>query len=419
MMGYKQGYSFGRYSWAFPLLLGWAIVIAWSGVAQAQAIPGVTEAPPLPPEAALAIDAESYATYSGLSPDMAGRELRVQEASVAVTDALQREFADRLAGLSIGHAPFHIDLYLTGDDPVADRTIMIADSPVLIRFRTGAYASHAQLVVALALHQTEIRAALRQPPGIGVDPRIGALIVMVGRVDLAAEPADQLRDRIARIAGVPVRLATLDAPDSDLADVRGGMRMVGVDPSDGRRYACTTGFVVRRGTESGIVTAAHCPDDLAAIGQGGGATPLTFLGQWGWGYQDVQVHGSATPLTPLFWSDTAKTVARVVTAGRARASTRAGDWVCHRGERTGYSCAEVWLPDFAPAGDLCGGGCTPTWVAVRGPTCRSGDSGGPVFLGGVAFGIVKGGSYLGDGRCAFYYYMSIDFLPPGWSLATG
>ena len=36
------------------------------------------------------------------------------------------------------------------------------------------------------------------------------------------------------------------------------------------------------------------------------------------------------------------------------------------------------MPDFAPAGDLCGGGCTPTWVAVRGPTCRSGDSGGPL-----------------------------------------
>lgn len=77
------------------------------------------------------------------------------------------------------------------------------------------------------------------------------------------------------------------------------------------------------------------------------------------------------------------------------------------------------MPDFAPAGDLCGGGCTPTWVAVRGPTCRSGDSGGPVFLGGMAYGIVKGGSYRGDGSCTFYYYMSLDFLPDGWMLATG
>ncbi|MET4895937.1 hypothetical protein RN629_02045 [Sphingomonadaceae bacterium jetA1] len=388
----------------------------WAGVANAQARAGTSV---LQPRAALAIDAASYATHAGVSPDSALHELEVQEASVAVTDALRVEFGDRLAGLSIGHAPFHIDLYLTGETPVADRSVMIAGSPVLIRFRTGAYATHQQLIMALALHQTDIRAALRQPPGMGIDPRIGALVVMVSRADLAAEPADRLRDRIARMAGVPVQLTTMDAPDGDLADVRGGMRMVGVDPTDGRRYACTSGFVVRRGAESGVVTAAHCPDDLAAIEGPDTAMPLTFLGQWGWGYQDVQVHGSAQPLAPIFWSDTDKTIARLVTGGRARASTRAGDWVCHRGERTGYSCAEIWLPDFAPAGDLCGGGCTPTWVAVRGPTCRSGDSGGPVFLGDVAFGIVKGGSYLADGRCAFYYYMSIDFLPPGWLLATG
>ena len=148
--------------------------------------------------------------------------------------------------------------------------------------------------------------------------------------------------------------------------------------------------------------------------------PLPFLGQWGWGYQDVQVNGSPVTLPPAFWSDTAKTISRTVTGARSRDQTRAGDIVCHRGERTGYSCAEVWIPDFAPAGDLCGGACTPTWVAVRGPTCRSGDSGGPVFLGGTAYGIVKGGSYRGgDGSCAFYYYMSLDFLPDGWLLATG
>ena len=173
------------------------------------------------------------------------------------------------------------------------------------------------------------------------------------------------------------------------------------------------------------MTAASAPrarwPELAALGFTAlELMPLaSFGGQWGWGYQDVQLQGGALPLAPLFWSDTAKTVQRRVQGQRTRRSTRAADIVCHRGERTGYSCAEVWLPDFAPAGDLCGGGCTPTWVAVRGPTCRSGDSGGPVFLGGTAFGIVKGGSYRADGSCAFYYYMSLDFLPSGWSLAIG
>lgn len=375
---------------------------------------------PLDGNAALALDAAEYATLSGQAPMAAARELAVQEASVPLTDALKAEFADRLAGLSVGHAPFHIDILLTGDVPVADRVVQVAGSRVLVRFRTGAYATHHQLVIALALHQTEIRASLTQPPGIGVDPRIGALVVMVARADAEAEPGDALRDRIARIAGVPVRIATLDTSDSDLADLQGGERLIGIDPGNSRRYACTSGFVVRRGSDSAIVTAAHCPDDLVWTDAERRQHPLPFLGQWGWGYQDVQVNGSPAPLSPAIWSDTTKTISRRITGQRTRDQTRAGDIVCHRGERTGYSCAEVWIPDFAPAGDLCGGGCTPTWVAVRGPSCRSGDSGGPVFLGGIAYGIVKGGSYRGgDGSCAFYYYMSVDFLPDGWSLATG
>ncbi|WP_241488424.1 S1 family peptidase [Sphingomonas sanguinis] len=416
MMGYNQPKSWGLDSWAWASgIVALFLAFALGGTAQAQVVPAVA----LDDPAALALDAATYAAVSGQSPETALRALQVQRASIALTDALEVEFADRIAGLSVGHAPFHVDVLLTGDSPVADRTAMVAGTPVLVRFRTGAYASHAQLVVALALHQTEIRASLTQPPGIGIDPRIGALVVMVSRADLAAEPAEVMRDRIARLAGVPVRIATLEAPDVDLADLQGGARMVGVDPANGRRYACTSGFVVRRRGEDAVVTAAHCPDDLSWIDANGTAHPLRFQGQWGWGYQDVQVNVSPTPLLPLFWSDTAKTITRRVVGARTRASTRAGDIVCHRGERTGYSCAEVWMPDFAPAGDLCGGGCTPTWVAVRGPTCRSGDSGGPVFLGGTAYGIVKGGSYRGDGSCAFYYYMSLDFLPDGWTLATG
>jgi streptogrisin C len=39
-----------------------------------------------------------------------------------------------------------------------------------------------------------------------------------------------------------------------------------------------------------------------------------------------------------------------------------------------------------------------------------------VFSGTTAFGIVKGASYRRDGSCAFYFYMSLDYLPAPWSL---
>jgi hypothetical protein len=39
-----------------------------------------------------------------------------------------------------------------------------------------------------------------------------------------------------------------------------------------------------------------------------------------------------------------------------------------------------------------------------------------VFGGGVAGGIALGIIRRADGRCAFYYYMSTDYLPPPWRL---
>ena len=104
-------------------------------------------------------------------------------------------------------------------------------------------------------------------------------------------------------------------------------------------------------------------------------------------------------------------------ARRNRDSTRVGDFVCHRGEKTGYSCATVEFVDYAPPGDLCAGPCPATWVAVRGPDCGKGDSGGPVFSGGIAFGLMKGASFASDEGCQLYYYMSTDYLPPGWTVA--
>src|SRR5438270_13300879 len=98
---------------------------------------------------ALADDAIQYAAAFGVSPDEALRRLEAQQASVAVTDAIAREFSDRLAGISIEHVPAHrIVVLLTGDQPVAERT----SDGVPIVFRTGAKATHAQALDAMREH---------------------------------------------------------------------------------------------------------------------------------------------------------------------------------------------------------------------------------------------------------------------------
>jgi hypothetical protein len=285
---------------------------------------------------------------------------------------------------------------------------------VPILFRTGARASRQQVLAAMQRHQAAIR-ELMPHEGIGHDPRTGTLVVIADEEDLGGRPRAEVAGRLERLTGVPVRIRLLNGSNADLV-VEGGARVEGLNPDDERRYFCTTGFAVTDGARTGVVTAAHCPDSLTYYGPDGAPVPLEFVGQWGAQFQDVQVHLSSRAARPVFYTDRANNLARPLTAARLRSATRAGETVCHRGEASGYSCSQVELTDYAPPGDLCGGPCHPVWVTVTGPSCRNGDSGGPVFAGTVALGVLKGGNYAGGGRCNFYYYMSTDYLPDGWSL---
>jgi streptogrisin C len=390
-----------------------------AAAAVAQPTPGDPDASPRLQSAveALAQDAGEYARQYDVSLDEAMHRLRAQEESVAATDRLRETYKDRLAGISIEHSPeYRIVVLLTGDEPVADEQVIAGDRPVPILFRTGAAATEAQIAEAIAAHQAEIRATFRHAGGLGADTRTGALVVMVKAFEIFGRDLPAEERRLAEIAGVPVRILPIGQTDANLS-IDGGARIVGINPADGQRYACTTGFVVDGAEGTGVVTAAHCPDAVTYYSPDGHATPLSFVGQWGARYQDVQVHLSTEALRPIFYADSDKSAARAVTGWRNRASTRIGDFVCHRGERSGYSCAEVMLTDYAPPAPLCAGPCDPVWVAVAGPSCKSGDSGGPVFSRGIAFGILKGASYNRSGGCDLYFYMSTDYLPEGWSLA--
>ena len=361
---------------------------------------------------ALADDAVQYTAAFEVTPDEALRRLKAQQASVVTTDALRSEFADRLAGIAIEHAPdYRIIVLLTGSEPVADRSA--AGVPVV--FRTGAKATHAQAVDAMRKHLIDLRSDLPGARGAGYDQRTGEVVLLVTRADADHYGIDAIRARAEQIGGVPVRIVVNDLIESNMS-VDGGGRVEGISSVTGKRNLCTTAFVVTDGARTGVATAAHCPDELTYFDRDGSSFPLAFAGQWGLSYQDVQVNLSPEATEPLFYSNRGAGTLRRLATWRNLASTRAGDFVCHYGESSGYSCAEVELTDYAPPGELCGGPCSPTWVTVRGPSCIPGDSGGPVFSGAVAFGIAKGINRTAAGQCLFYYYMSTDYLPPPWRL---
>jgi hypothetical protein len=364
---------------------------------------------------ALADDAIQYAAQFAVTPEEALRRLKAQQASVAATDAIAREFADRLAGISIEHVPaYRIVVLLTGDEAVAGRN----DAGIPIVFRTGAKATHTQAVDALRKHLIDLRSDLPNARGAGYDQRTGEVVLLVTRADAERFGADAIRGRAEQVSGVPVRVMINELNESNMS-IDGGGRVEGLNLQTNRRNLCTTAFVVTNGETNAITTAAHCPDQLTYVDRDGSNTVLPMIGSWGAAYRDVQINGSPNSPEPLFYSNRGAGESRRLVSWRNVASTRAGDFVCHYGESSGYSCATVELTDYAPPGDLCGGPCSPTWVTVRGPNCVAGDSGGPVFSGDIAFGIAKGVNRASSGQCLFYYYMSTDYLPPPWRLLVG
>ena len=371
-----------------------------------------TAQPILTQAQALAEDSVQYAAQFGVSVDEAIRRLTAQQSSVETTDGIAREFAGRLAGISIEHLPqYRIVVLLTGTEPVAERSV----DGVPIVFRTGAAATEAQAVAAMRRHLIDLRADLPNARGAGYDQRTGEVVLLVTSADAARYGIDAIRSRAEQVGGVPVRVIVNELRESNLS-IDGGGRVEGLNLRSNRRNICTTGFVVTNGKTNAIITAAHCPDELSYVDLEGNTTVLPLIGSWGAAYQDVQINGSPDSPRPLFYSNRGAGTVRRLVSWRNAASTRAGDFVCHYGESSGYSCAVVELTSYAPPGELCGGPCSPTWVTVRGPNCIPGDSGGPVFSGGIAFGIAKGVNRAASGQCLFYYYMSTDYLPPPWRL---
>lgn len=385
------------------LLLLLSIFLATPALAADPTVQGASDA--------LATDATSYAVAHGVGQDEALRRLRLQLASVGVADRLRVQYADRLAGLFVEHTPdWRLVVLLTGEVPTQHLLRGSGDLRVPVEIRGGGAATRRAVLAAMDAHRQQLAAMVPGIRGMGADPRSGTLLLFQ-RASAAARPTAEVEAELTAVAGVPVRLRLISAT-FDNAAAAGGSRVVGA--SGGRNWICTTGFVVTAGNNRGITTAAHCPDGLSYRGPDGEERLLTMVGSWGAGARDVQVMAGAGGGPALFFADTARTVARPVTGWLTRPMTRSGDWVCKRGEASGASCSEVDLTDFAPPGELCGGLCSASWVTVKGPVCSRGDSGAPVFIGTTALGLLKGGAFVENDGCAFYYYMSLDYLPEEW-----
>lgn len=372
-------------------------------------------------EAAIRQDAEALAANRGISLGQAMKAVRAQDNIGDEIDKLRKEHSGRIAGIYFVYEPeYKMVVRLKGQAPVNHRLLKLADGEVPVEFETGANATIDELVDAYQRNLQAIRTLFPTLQGVGTDERTGEIMVIVQATGTEAETVRGKKDDLFKLLGHPVRIEVVAQAFKDV-DVRGGSRITASSGS-----FCTSGFTVKNSSGvTAMTTAAHCEGMNTYYNPNGTSIALTFVTEALDADQDVEIHTSGYVERPEFYADSA-TVARVLTGRRLRSSTAAGDQVCHRGARTGYSCGYVQATNYTPTyAGACGSvACSAVFVLVDGGTgtaCGDGDSGGPVFASQTAFGLVKSASFSGyaAGQCNFFTYMSTDFLPTGWTLHYG
>ena len=179
------------------------------------------------------------------------------------------------------------------------------------------------------------------------------------------------------------------------ADIHGGLAL----------STCTSGFSVEDGEgTSGITTAGHCGESQAYDG-----TDLDFEEEKEETNYDIQWHTAPgfTVTNEIQWWETGST--REITDTVGRSSQSVGDYVCKYGKTSYYTCGYISDTSFWPSG------LSATFIRVDNTggyddLSSGGDSGGPWFLSGDAYG-THVGAPSSDTNDAIY--MAVNYISPG------
>lgn len=407
------------------LYLAVALCTAPSSICQAQDASSRVQTA----EEATLADARVAAQLHGVNVDEAARRLRLEEGVADAVGQLRETYRDRFAGLFIQHKPdYHVVLRLKGEAPAEPITLGSGASSVRVDVVTGASATLRELQSSVSANMAGLAKLFPTMIGVGPDERTGEIVVDVQATPLQAAAVQGQLGAASTLLGYPVRLRTYDGKLSKHA-VRGGSNL---------QSACTSGFVVKNGTQKGTLTAGHCPSTLEYSDAVDG-TYYTLSRPVGAvrddASHDVQFLDATADALPQFYADS--TTPRVLTGKRLQSSTTVGSTVCHRGDYSKHSCGSVESISYTPTKPAtttspnpyyCGPSdnltCSATWVQVGGSTvrCQGGDSGGPWFIAQTALGVHTGGFIANTGSCLFAWYMSTDRITgmgSGYALLFG
>lgn len=344
-------------------------------------------------------DARQYALDFGISIEQATDRLSLQHDLNALAERAQESYPEEFAGAWIEHQPeFTLVLRFVRDTRFSlGPPDLPSDGALPVVIRTEAEYSLAQLLaMQTEFHRTVTNTAISSY----VDVRRGIVTLIL---EPTVEETAELEELAARL-GMPIAIRRLSVPVLP-GHTYGGMPFSG----------CTTTFSVRHADgRTGVLTAGHCGDSRTYEDLDGTSYSVTFQAEFRDSRHDLQWHQTPHVEYPKFQATNG--VLRFVTGQEYRSEQLVGDFVCHRGITTKYSCGTITSKTYRPTyGGACGTEtCEHRFFTVEGPSlkCWPGDSGGPWFNNTTAYGLYMGQASNGPdaGDCVFAIYMGIDSI---------
>lgn len=389
----------------FSLLICAFIAVSCSDVTQDNAALGV-----LNENESLLKDAQEYAKASNVSLNEAVTRLEIQDDIGRLDADLSNKLPKIYSGLWIQHVPnFKVIIKTTGDTEAVLAEIENSTLAEIVEVRKASK--------TLEELSEESRLVSKNARNLGVKVDIGTNIFTNQTEVYTSE--DSVYSELER-STLPifesVKVVKIDslAKPTVVSNFYGGLRLDG--------NGCTAGFTtLDKATNAvGMTSAAHC-GDYGYWGSGADSVGLTEVRQVESGAYDVQwMRPSSNPdkLKPWVKDDTCSDSTpcyRIVTGVVNRPEQPINAWVCAYGNTTKFRCGYILDKDFAPSYIP---NATNTWVRVSRAgvdMSEQGDSGGPWYKGGSAFGINSGEQ--GD----IAIYMAINYIDQsvGVKVATG
>lgn len=356
---------------------------------------------------ALHEDIEAIAQHRGDTTAEVQAEMALVDVAVVLQDELSKDYPAEFGGLFISEETRELTVAWKGDLEVVPESLQAQDVTVV-----SVMFSEEELVQT----QTE---AVQEMQGLDAevwtDITTNQVVIEVDKADVLAveqmiEPAPQTRSRprIRAAISSPVKVVERDyLTDTEKAIVAGKATTT-----------CSSGFTIKNNSTGTryLTTAGHCGPSQTFDGTG-----ATYVKEWWTGNYDIQIHrpSSGNTASPKFLAN-GKT--RTVTGKKKRADIVVGSSVCKQGKTTGYTCGRITSKNASGSTAVNASG--KSFVMVKrdidfaGKISSGGDSGGPWFIGNVAYGWHHAGNgKAGDGSRS--YFMTTDYIPSGYSLVIG